>query len=58
MTPKEEYEARKAAKRRSREAMLQHDDDTGIVLDLLATLDRVAEAFERIAFALEGRTNG
>ena len=54
MTPKEQYEARRAAKRAEREQQLQDDSDAPI-LDLLESIDRIASALERIADALEAQ---
>jgi hypothetical protein len=52
MTPKEQYEARKAERKKRREArevLGEHDNDA---LDIVDALDRMATAFERIADAL------
>lgn len=52
MTPKEQYEARKAERQRQRDArevLGEHDQD----LEALELLDRFVTAIERIADALE-----
>lgn len=52
MTPKEQYEARKADRNKRREAkeVLDESDND---LELIELMDRMATAFERIADAME-----
>ncbi len=55
MTPKEQYESRKAERKKQAEArqvLGKADPDTDHIIDIL---DRAATAFERIADALERR---
>jgi hypothetical protein len=52
MTPKEQYEARKADRNKRREAK-EVLDESDKDIELLETLDRMATAFERIAEAME-----
>jgi len=52
MTPKEAYEARKAERQRRKEARETLDQDA-IGEELMALLDRITTAFERIADAME-----
>lgn len=54
MTPKEQYEARKAErdKRREAKAVL---DETDNDIEVMEIMDRLATAFERIATVLEAK---
>ena len=52
MTPKEQYEARKAERDKRREAKAVLDEsDTD--LELIEVMDRLATSFERIATVME-----
>lgn len=53
MTPKEQYEARKAARHAARHAPVSVSDDEDPGIEIVDILDRIATALERIAVALE-----